>query len=87
MNLLLIIYDSFTLKDKGTVAVGRSEKDIHLDEGTQVLLRTPQGEQYVLNILEVDRFTKCFNQSTQLGLLFGDQIQPDQILSGTELWC
>lgn len=87
MQLLLIIYDSFNLSDKGTVVLGRSEEEVHLEIGTQVLLKTPQGKHFTLKILEVDIFSKCFSQATQLGLLFGDQIQSTEIPSGSELWC
>ncbi len=86
MKLRMIIYDSFRLNDKGTVVVGRRQEETSFEVGTTVLLITPTGERYTLDIREVDTFSKCFSQVTQLGLLLGDHVQPADIPPGTELW-
>jgi len=87
MKKLLTIYDSFDVDNKGTVVTGRNdEHDVQLEAGSKVKVVTPGNKEYILEVLAVERFTKCFTNATQLGVLFGNQIKSQDIPKESELW-
>ena len=87
MKKLLTIYDAFEIDTKGTVATGRNDKEeIELLAGTEVILKTPDGNKFKLKAVAVEMFSKCFTDSTQIGILFGSQIKANEIPRETELW-
>ena len=87
MKKLLTIYDSFEIDNKGTVSTGRSdEEDVEIKEGSKVKIVTPEKKEFILDVLAVEQFTKCFTNATQLGGLFGNQIKAKDIPRESELW-
>jgi hypothetical protein len=84
---LLTIYDAFSVPQKGTVIVGRStEESVALTANNAFILRLPSGETRKLIAEGVAPFPKCFSRATQVGLLVGDQIQPEEVPRESEVW-
>jgi len=87
MKKLLTIYDSFHVENKGTVVTGRSEDvELEIKAGSKVTLKIPSGNEFILEVITTESFTKCFTNDTQLGILFGNQIKANEIPRETELW-
>ena len=87
MKKLLTIYDSFEVENKGTVVTGRNdEEEVKLEKGSRVKIVTPDNREFMLEVLAVESFTKCFTNATQLGVLFGNQIKVIDIPKESELW-
>lgn len=86
MKKLLTIYDSFEVDNKGTVAIGRNEGEVQIEIGSTVKIVTPDKKEFILEVLGVETFTKCFTSATQLGVLFGNQIAAQDIPKESELW-
>lgn len=87
MKKLLTIYDSFEVENKGTVVTARNDADkIKLTAGSKVLLKTPSGIEFLLEVIAIEHFSKCFTRDSQLGLLLGNQINANEIPRETEIW-
>jgi hypothetical protein len=84
---LLTIYDTFSVPEKGTVIVGRSpEESVALTANDAFILRLPSGEARRLIAEGVEPFTKCFSNATQVGVLIGSQIRPEEVPRESEVW-
>lgn len=87
MRKLLTIYDSFELKDHGTVVTGRCWDDgLQLSAGDNFILILPAGQRYHVTALDVTKFTKCFSEGTILGVQLGGQFPASQIPHESEIW-
>ena len=87
MRQLLNVGDVFEIPGRGMVLIARTElNEVGFRAGDHFELALPTGKRCTLTALGVERFTKCFTESTTLGILVGDQLKAGDEIIGSELW-
>ncbi|MDR2212528.1 MAG: hypothetical protein LBE21_02730 [Pseudomonadales bacterium] len=84
---ITVVEDSFSIADRGTVVIGVwFDESQRLDVGDQIEVIQPDGKAFVTHLTGVDFFTKCFGNTRNIGLLFGEITDKIQLPKGTTIW-